>query len=65
VRDYGQVAKTFSRINKSRNKRGIQLQLIEQGSQIPKELHAAKKKSEAEAGKWPLVMSIHTIKTDG
>ncbi|KAL1791976.1 hypothetical protein ACET3X_009727 [Alternaria dauci] len=51
VRDYAHVAKTFSLINKSRNKRGVQLQLIEQGSQIPKELHAAKKKREVEAAK--------------
>jgi hypothetical protein len=57
VRDYAHVAKTFSLINKSRNKRGIQLQLIEQGSQIPKELHAAKKKSEVEAGKWHLAIA--------
>ncbi|KAI4641638.1 hypothetical protein J4E93_007736 [Alternaria ventricosa] len=51
VRNYGQIARTYSKINKSRIKRGIELQLIEQGSQIPKELHAAKKKSEAEAAK--------------
>ncbi|CAN9222394.1 unnamed protein product [Alternaria alternata] len=56
VRDYAHVAKTFSLINKSRNKRGVQLQLIEQGSQIPKELHAAKKKREVEAGKSHLVV---------
>jgi hypothetical protein len=55
VRDHGQVAKTFSRINKSRIKRGIELQLIEKGSQIPKELHAAKKKSQVEASKWDVV----------
>lgn len=55
VRNYGQIARTYSKINKSRIKRGIELQLIEQGSQIPKELHAAKKKSEAEAGKWDVV----------
>ncbi|CAN9157721.1 unnamed protein product [Alternaria sp. RS040] len=51
VRDYAHVAKTFSLINKPRNKRGVQLQLIEQGSQIPKELHAAIKKREVEATK--------------
>ncbi|KAG9186473.1 E3 ubiquitin-protein ligase RNF216 [Alternaria panax] len=36
VRDYTHVAKTFSLINKSRNKRGIQLQLIEQGTKRQK-----------------------------
>jgi TRIAD3 protein (E3 ubiquitin-protein ligase RNF216) len=61
VRDYAHVAKTFSLINKSRNKRGIQLQLIEQGSQIPKELHAAKKKSEVEAGKWHLAIAYSLV----
>lgn len=58
VRNYGQIARTYSKINKSRIRRGIELQLIEQGSQIPKELHAAKKKSEAEASKWDVVTMI-------
>lgn len=58
VRNYGQIARTYSKINKSRIKRGIELQLIERGSQIPKELHAAKKKSEVEAGKWDVVTMI-------
>jgi TRIAD3 protein (E3 ubiquitin-protein ligase RNF216) len=51
VRNYGRITKTYSKIGNARNKRGIELQLIEQGSQLPKELHAAKKKVEKEAGK--------------
>lgn len=50
VRDYGLIAGPFTRINKSRNKRGTEFMLIEKGSQLPKELHAAKKKIEFEAG---------------
>ncbi|CAN9187989.1 unnamed protein product [Alternaria alternata] len=61
VRDYAHVAKTFSLINKSRNKRGVQLQLIEQGSQIPKELHAAKKKREVEAAKRQKVKDAELV----
>ncbi|KAH7095873.1 hypothetical protein FB567DRAFT_431044 [Paraphoma chrysanthemicola] len=46
VRNYGRIANTnlFSRIGKARIKRGIEFILIERGSQIPKELHAAKSK---------------------
>ncbi|KNG51460.1 ring finger domain-containing protein [Stemphylium lycopersici] len=51
VREYELVARTFTKIGKSRNKRGIEHQLIEKGSQLPKELHAAKKKNEVEAAK--------------
>ncbi|RMZ69017.1 ring finger [Pyrenophora seminiperda CCB06] len=51
VRDYGSVANSFRRNGKSRIKCGVQLQLINQGSQLPKELDAAKKKSELEAAK--------------
>ena len=58
VRNYGQIARTYSKINKSRIKRGIEVQLIEQGSQIPKELHAARKKSEAEASKCDAIIMI-------
>ncbi|USP74472.1 E3 ubiquitin-protein ligase RNF216 [Curvularia clavata] len=49
LRDYELIARSFTKITKSRNKRGIELQLIEKGSQLPKELHAAKKKIEIEA----------------
>jgi len=51
TRDYGRVANSFRRNGKSRIKRGVELRLIEQGSQLPKELHAAKKKVERETGK--------------
>jgi TRIAD3 protein (E3 ubiquitin-protein ligase RNF216) len=51
IANYERITKTYTRISKPRIKRGIELQLIEQGSQLPKELHAAKKKSEVEAGK--------------
>ena len=52
VRTHGRIATTlFSRIGKSRIKRGAELILIERGSQVPKELHAAKKKVQREMGK--------------
>ncbi|KAH7385628.1 hypothetical protein BKA66DRAFT_416205 [Pyrenochaeta sp. MPI-SDFR-AT-0127] len=51
VRNYQRVATTFSKIGKSRPKRGIELILIERGSQLPKEMHAAKKRKEIEAVK--------------
>ncbi|KAL7772070.1 hypothetical protein CFE70_002023 [Pyrenophora teres f. teres 0-1] len=51
VRNYGRVANSFRRNGKSRNKRGVELELIDQGSQLPKELHAAKKKVELETAK--------------
>ncbi|KAF1835479.1 hypothetical protein BDW02DRAFT_495738 [Decorospora gaudefroyi] len=51
LRDYERIAKKFTKIRSSRNKRGIELQLIERGSQLPKELHAAKNKRELEAAK--------------
>lgn len=63
VRNYGRVAGTYSRIGNSRNKRGIELQLIEQGSQIPKELHAAKKKVEKEASKSLFLPHTSTAST--
>ena len=50
VRDYGLIAGPFSKTTKTRNKRGTEFMLIEKGSQLPKELHAAKKKIEFEAG---------------
>ncbi|EDU40328.1 ubiquitin conjugating enzyme 7 interacting protein 1 [Pyrenophora tritici-repentis Pt-1C-BFP] len=51
VRNYGRVANSFRKNGKSRNKRGVELELINQGSQLPKELHAAKKKVELETAK--------------
>ncbi|EMD61715.1 hypothetical protein COCSADRAFT_39416 [Bipolaris sorokiniana ND90Pr] len=51
VRDYGLIAGPFSKTTKTRNKRGTEFMLIEKGSQLPKELHAAKKKIEFEAAK--------------
>lgn len=52
VRNYKRIANNrFSKIGKARIKRGTELILIERGSQIPKELHAAKKKMEGEMAK--------------
>ncbi|KAF2856359.1 hypothetical protein T440DRAFT_384760 [Plenodomus tracheiphilus IPT5] len=46
-----QIATPFSRISKARAKHGAELILIERGSQVPKELHAAKKRKEVTAAK--------------
>jgi len=46
LRTYRQVATPFSKIGKARIKRGTELTLIERGSQVPKELHAAKRRKE-------------------
>lgn len=46
-----QISTPFSKIGRSRNKRGTELILIEQGSQLPKELRAAKRKQEVEASR--------------
>jgi TRIAD3 protein (E3 ubiquitin-protein ligase RNF216) len=52
VRNYGRIANNrFSKIGKARITRGAELILIERGSQVPKELHAAKKKVESEMAK--------------
>jgi TRIAD3 protein (E3 ubiquitin-protein ligase RNF216) len=52
VRNYGKISTTsFSKIGKARIKKGVELILIERGSQVPKELHAAKKKIERESAK--------------
>jgi TRIAD3 protein (E3 ubiquitin-protein ligase RNF216) len=52
VRNYGHITNNlFSRIGKARPKRGVELLLIEEGSQIPKELHAVKKKLESDMAK--------------
>lgn len=48
--------RSFSRFVKTprpRNKRGVELVMIERGSQLPKELRAAKQKVEQEGGKYP------------
>ena len=58
LRNYEGIATPFSKIAKSRTKRGIELILIERGSQLPKELHAAKKKSETQAGKYHLLVLV-------
>lgn len=51
LRTYKQVATPFSKIGKARAKRGTEQILIERGSRIPKELHAAKKRKEIVASK--------------
>jgi TRIAD3 protein (E3 ubiquitin-protein ligase RNF216) len=50
VRNYKHITRAFVKPARPRNKRGIELVLIERGSQLPKELRAAKKKIENEAG---------------
>ncbi|KAI8936332.1 hypothetical protein NX059_006747 [Plenodomus lindquistii] len=52
LQTYRQVATPFNKIGTPRNKRGAELILIERGSQIPKELHAAKRRKEIIAGKF-------------
>jgi TRIAD3 protein (E3 ubiquitin-protein ligase RNF216) len=53
LRDYRTIrGATFSKIGKARTSRGTEVALIGRGSALPKELHAAKKKSERESGKW-------------
>jgi TRIAD3 protein (E3 ubiquitin-protein ligase RNF216) len=52
VRNYRRISnKLFATIGKARIKKGVELTLIERGSQVPKELHAAKKKIENETAK--------------
>ncbi|KAH6614968.1 hypothetical protein C7974DRAFT_319627 [Boeremia exigua] len=51
VRKYQQTTRTFIKSPRPRNKRGIELLLIESGSRLPKELRAAKEKTEHEAVK--------------
>lgn len=51
VRNYGRIRGSFSKIGKERIKRGVELTLIESGSQTPKELHAAKRKVDGEMSK--------------
>lgn len=63
VRDYGLIAPSFHKIVKSRSKRGIELQLIAKGSQLPKELHAAKKKVEIEAGEYSCTICTKQIRS--
>lgn len=54
LRTYRQVATPFAKISRARVKRGTELILIERGSQIPKELHAAKKRKEITEGELTL-----------
>jgi TRIAD3 protein (E3 ubiquitin-protein ligase RNF216) len=51
VRNYGSITTRFSKIGKARIGRGAERILIERGSQVPKELHAAKKKVKGETTK--------------
>ncbi|KAF1840803.1 uncharacterized protein K460DRAFT_294389 [Cucurbitaria berberidis CBS 394.84] len=51
VRNYRRVASPFTITGKSRIKRDFEHKLIERGSQLPKELNAARKKIEIEAAK--------------
>lgn len=51
VRNHGRIARHFKNLGKSRTKRGSETILIERGSQLPKELQAAKKKVEGEMWK--------------
>jgi TRIAD3 protein (E3 ubiquitin-protein ligase RNF216) len=52
VQNYGRITnKSFAKIGKARLNRGIELILIERGSQIPKELQAVKKKLERDMAK--------------
>lgn len=53
LRNYQTTARhTFRKISKGRNKRGAEPILVERGSSLPKELRAAKQKSERDAGKY-------------
>jgi len=51
LREYNKISSPFSRLNRTRNKRGIEWTLIAAGNPLPKELKAAKKRSDMEAGK--------------
>jgi TRIAD3 protein (E3 ubiquitin-protein ligase RNF216) len=52
TRNYQTITKKgFSKIGRARNLRGVENILIERGSQVPKELHAVKKKIESEMAK--------------
>lgn len=51
VRNYGRIANQFSNNRKARLKKGAELELIERGSQLPKELQMAKQKVENEMAK--------------
>ncbi|KAH8730998.1 hypothetical protein GQ44DRAFT_370135 [Phaeosphaeriaceae sp. PMI808] len=52
VRNHKHIAKAFYRgLQHARIKRGIELILVEKGSKLPKELHAARKKAEGERAK--------------
>ncbi|KAH9870410.1 hypothetical protein IAQ61_005885 [Plenodomus lingam] len=51
LQTYKQIATPFAKIAKPRVKHGTELILIERGSKIPKELHAAKRRKEITAAK--------------
>lgn len=51
LRDYRNVANSFTKIRKARPKRGTLFVMVERGSSLVKELRAAKKKSENDDGK--------------
>ncbi|KAJ4986687.1 ring finger domain-containing protein [Stagonosporopsis vannaccii] len=66
LRNYRQVSRTFNKTPRPRTKRGVELLLIEVGNRLPKELRAAKKKVESEAGKYPdpgtFVLQVSTLR---
>jgi hypothetical protein len=51
-KNYNRISSPFSKLRRSRNKRGIEWTLIESANPLPKELKAAKKKSEMVAGTY-------------
>lgn len=58
IRGYNHIVQAYAKPAKPRNKHGVELVLIERGSQLPKELRAAKKKIEKEAGKCEDLLQI-------
>ena len=54
-RNYQHIQVPFSSIAKARINRGTEFTLIGAGSQLPKELHAARMKSEKDAGESILI----------
>lgn len=58
LRTYNHTARSFAKPPRPRKRRGIELVLIERGSRLPKELRAAKKKVENEAGEEPTCTSV-------
>lgn len=64
VRNYQRITAAFARPPRPRNKRGTELILIERGSQLPKELRAAKKKLENQEGKCGFLQGFPIISTE-